>query len=163
MFRKTVTQRQLRRLRKIVVGNLAWFKVLGTDQQDSLRPTAYRLTGSKSRIARAINEHMYWHHIEDIRMRPLVNTPKWDKLVQRDKELYEITTPDFYEEGRRKRIQFVNGIFGNFYVVFIVIASRGYDLIHFKKTKHYKAEEAALVAESISRLNTIPEHTSKEK
>lgn len=146
MFRKTVTQRQLRRLRQIVVGNLDWFKTLGTDQQNALRPTAYRLTGSKSRITREINEHMYWQHIETLRMRPLMSTDKWDKLVARDKELYEVLPKDPYETKRHNRIQFINGGVVSVVAFFWALAIRAHDLIHYKQTKQFKAEEAARVA-----------------
>jgi hypothetical protein len=146
MFRKNVTQRQLRRLRQIVVGNLNWFKTLGTDQQNALRPTAYRLTGSKSRIVREINERMYWHHIETLRMRPLLKSSKWEKLVARDKELYETLPEDSYETKRQNRIQFLNGGFVSIVAFFWALAIRIYNLIHYKQTKQFEAEEAARAA-----------------
>lgn len=143
MFRKNVTQRQLRRMRQIVVGNLDWFKTLGTDQQNALRPTAYRLTGSKSRIVREINERMYWHHIETLRMRPLMKTSKWEKLVDRDKELYEILPADPHETSRHKHAELVYEIRTNVVVFFLVLATRVYNLIHYKQTKQFETGEAA--------------------
>jgi hypothetical protein len=136
MFHKNVTTRQLRQLRKITQGNLHWFKTLGTEQQDSLHPSAYELTGKRNYIVRTLNQMMYEDHI--IYHKRFREHPQYAAIVKRDQELGSVIPDDPYEVRRRKRQEFCSAIQG--YALFLLI--RTYELLHYKETKGLKRRGA---------------------